>query len=170
MDNNFDNQFTNDLKAEPARPQFLKVLCILSFIMCGLMIIVYLVGTFLLGVSEETAAVIVEKMQEASPNIRFDSEDGLLHAIGMASLFGLLANIASLVGVVMMWKLNRIGFFIYAIAEIAVNFVGMDVNAGAEGEKSYGGLIFTIILDLAFIIMYAVNLKYMKKQAAIQAS
>jgi hypothetical protein len=169
MDNNYNDQFVNDLKAEPARPQFLKILCILSFIMCGLMILVYLIGTFMLGVSDETAAELMEKMQEAYPNIQVGGDSNVIHAIGIASLIGLIANIISLVGVVMMWRLNKIGFFIYAIAEIAVNFVGMDVNAGAEGGKSYGGLIFYLIIDIAFIVMYAVNLKYMNKQETVQA-
>lgn len=167
MDNNFNDQFTNDLKPEPARPQFLKVLCILSFVMCGLMILVYLVGTFLLAVSDEKAAEILEKMQES--NIQFGGDGNILHSIGIISLIGLIANVASLVGVIMMWQLNRIGFFIYAVAELAVNFAGMDVNASAEGHQSYGGMIFTIVIDLVFIGMYAMNLKYMKKQEALQS-
>ncbi|MGZ3900689.1 MAG: hypothetical protein ACXVNQ_09700 [Bacteroidia bacterium] len=160
---NFNNGFTNDLAPAPARPPFLKVLCILSFIMCGLWILIYGFGTMLLGMSEESAAMAMEKIQESSPNIKIDSPEGFVHQVGMVSLIGLLANIASLAGVIMMWKLNRIGFFIYVVAEIAVNFAGMDLNAGAEGEKSYGSLAFVLFMDAVFIVMYALNLKYMNK-------
>lgn len=164
---NFNNQFTNELVPAPARPQFLKVLCILSFVMCGLWILIYGIGTMLLGMSEEKASMVMEQIQESSPNIQIDNPEGFIHQIGMVCLIGLLANIVSLVGVIMMWNLNKIGFFIYAVAEIAVNFAGMDLNAGTEG-KSYGSMIFVLVLDVALIVMYAVNLKYMNKNRAVE--
>jgi len=66
----------------------------------------------------------------------------------------------------MMWRLNKIGFFIYAVAEFITYFFGMDVSASSEKGNSYGSTIFMVILDIAFIAMYAANLKYMKKSAA----
>ena len=50
---------------------------------------------------------------------------------------------------------------------MAINFFGLSIGVSEE-NKSYGGMIFMILLDLAFIIMYAVNLKHMgKKEIAV---
>jgi hypothetical protein len=166
MENNYNDQFRNDLVAEPARPQFLKILCILTFIWSGIMILVYLVGSFCLAMSEETMAVVIDKMSESNPNIQIENPGEFIHEIGKISLICLCLNIASLVGAIMMWNLNKVGFFIYAVAELATNFLGVNMNAGVEGEKSYGMLIFTILVDIAFIIMYAIHLKYMNKTKA----
>lgn len=166
MENNFNDQFTNDLAPAPARPQFLKVLCILTFIWSGVMILVYLIGSFCLAISEETMAVIIDKMMESNPNIQIENPGEFIHEIGKISFICLLANIASLIGAIMMWRLNRIGFFIYAIAELATNFLGLDLNAGDGADKSYGMMIVTILIDIAFIVMYAIHLKYMNKNKA----
>jgi len=162
MENNFNNQFTNDIAPAPNKPQFLKVLCILTFIWSGLMIIAYLIGSLLLGLSEETATMMADRVMESNSQIQIDNPAEFFHQIGMVSLLALLANIASLVGAIMMWNLNKIGFFIYAIAELSTNFFGLNVNAGTE-NKSYGMMIFVILVDIAFIAMYAIHLKYMNK-------
>lgn len=162
MEATIDNE-SNEMNSQmPQRPEFLKILCILSFIASGLMILIYLIGSFCLTLSEEMVSEAWEKVVESQPQLENVSATEFFHELGMVSLYGLIINIFSLAGVVMMWRLEKIGFFIYAIAELAVNFVGMDIDMGQE--KSYGGLIFSIIIDLAFIIMYAVNLKYMNKK------
>ncbi|MCW3075737.1 MAG: hypothetical protein JWO32_346 [Bacteroidetes bacterium] len=163
MENNFNDPFVNDLAAPPERPQFLKVLCILSFVWCGIMILVYLVGSFCLAMSDETKNMIIEKVSESNPNVKIENAAEFINQIGQVSLLCLLANIASLVGVIMMWNFNKIGFFIYAIAELSTNFFGLNINAGTEGDKSYGMMIVTILIDIVFIAMYAIHLKYMKK-------
>jgi hypothetical protein len=66
-----------------------------------------------------------------------------------------------------MWRLNKIGFVIYIIAELATNFMGLDMNV--EGaDKSSLSMIFSIAVDLVFIVMYALNLKYMNKTNSTQ--
>ena len=167
MENISDNQFTNDIAAPPARPQFLKIICICSFIMCGLAILAYLFGTFLLGVSEETALKIFERMS-AGGNMQFSTDDPVegIRALGMLCLIALGFNIVSLIGVIMMWNLNKIGFFIYLAGEFIIYFFGSDMNASTDEHKSYSGTIFMIVLDLAFAVMYFLNLKHMKKKEA----
>ncbi len=162
METNLENQFANDITAPPARPQFLKIICILSFVSCGLWILIYLFGTFLLGVSEENANEVLEKMRASNAMIDTDNPYEAVKAFGMVCLLGLICNIVSLVGVIMMWNLNKIGFFVYILGEFVIYFFGNDMKASTESGKSYGMMAFTIILDLAFIIMYAVNLKHMK--------
>jgi hypothetical protein len=163
MENNYNDGFVNDLKKEPARPQFLSVLCVLTFIWSGLVILVYALLSMCLGFSEETSTMFVEKMQESNPTIQISDPAEFCHQIGLVGLLGLVAKIGTLIGAILMWRLNKIGFFLYCIAEVSTYFFGLDINASSEEGKSYGFMIFTIIIDLIFIGMYAMNLKYMNK-------
>ncbi|MBL7919188.1 MAG: hypothetical protein JNJ40_02675 [Bacteroidia bacterium] len=159
MENNFNDQFQNDLAPLPERPQFLKVLCILSFITCGLLIIIYAIGSLCLGMGEETITGVWDKILETQPQLENLDPVSTIHEIGKLCLYNLLLNIASLVGVIMMWRLNKIGLFIYAAAEIATNFLGLDIGVAEGGGKAYTSMIIWILIDLAFVAMYAINLR-----------
>lgn len=154
-------QFSSETNAQPQKPQFLKVLCILSIVACSLLIIAYGFGTLCLGISAETANQIWEKIIATQPQLESVDPLVFLHQIGMFCLYSLIANIVSLIGVILMWRLNKIGFHLYCAAELASNFLGLGMNLNGSETKSYGGLIFWIIIDIVFIVMYAMNLKYM---------
>ena len=163
MENSIDNQFVNDLAPLPEKPQFLKVLCILSFVACGLFILIYSIGSFAIGISEETISGVWDQALVSQPQLESVNPVEFFHEVGKLCLYNLFTNIASLVGVILMWRLNKIGFVIYIIAELATNFMGLDLNV--EGaDKSSVSMIFSIVIDLVFIIMYAVNLKHMNKK------
>lgn len=164
METPLTNQFAGEIEQQPERPQFLKVLCILSFIGCGLMILIYGLGTMCLAVNEEMIAGVWDKIVEANPQFENVNPMEFFHEFGMICVYSLIANIFSLVGVIMMWRLEKIGFFIYTIAELSTNFFSMNLDMGEE-SKSYGGMILSIIIDLVFIVMYFLNLKYMNKKA-----
>lgn len=165
MENNYDDGFTNELKPVAARPTFLKIISIFTFINCGIWIIVYLMGSLTLVIDQESAERAMERVNEAVPNLQMTNDDAytFFHEIGKMCLLELATNIISLVGAIMMWNFNKIGFYLYVFAEIAANFIGGDVNTGGESGTSYGSLIFSVIFDIAFIVMYAVHLKYMNK-------
>lgn len=167
MENNYNDQFANDLAPLPDRPQFLKILCILSFVACGLFILIYSLGSMAMGMSEETISGVWDKVIESQPQLESVNPVDFFHEIGKLCLYNLLTNIASLVGVILMWRLNKIGFFIYVVAELATNFMGLDMNI--EGaDKSSLSMIFSIAVDLVFIVMYALNLKHMNKTSSNQ--
>jgi hypothetical protein len=167
MENNYNDQFANDLAPLPDRPQFLKVLCILSFVACGLFILIYSIGSMAMGMSEDTISGVWDKVIESQPQLESVNPVDFFHEVGKLCLYNLLTNIASLVGVILMWRLNKIGFVIYIIAELATNFMGLDMNV--EGaDKSSLSMIFSIAVDLVFIVMYALNLKYMNKTNSTQ--
>ena len=74
--------------------------------------------------------------------------------------------IICLIGVLMMWKLKKTGYFIYIIGEIAPPVVSL----AFAGHSGLGGLfesfyMFSMIIGflfpIAFIIMYGMNLKHM---------
>jgi len=163
MQNNFNDQFQNDLAPLPERPQFLKVLCILSFIACGLMILIYALGSICLGIGEETITKVWDQVIASQPHLEDTDPVMFFHEVGKLCLYNLLANIVSLIGVIMMWRLNKIGFFIYIAAELITNFLGLNMGVEAD-SRSYGSMIFSILIDLVFIAMYAINLKHMKGQ------
>lgn len=161
METNNGYQFVNEIAPLPEKPQFLKVLCILSFVACGLMILICAIGSLLLFVGEDVRSQIWEKVLQTQPQLEELGQDAFFNDFGNVCLYTLLANIVSLIGVIMMWRLNKIGFFIYAAAELAVHFFG--VNISSEGSGLTGGTIFWILMDLVFIMLYAMNLKHMKK-------
>jgi len=160
-----ETNFTEETLS-PQRPDFLKILCILSFVASGLMILIYTLGSFALSLSQDMIDEVWPQMAQSYP--QFESLDGaqFFHEVGTVCVYGLIANIFSLLGVIMMWRLEKIGFFIYTIAEISTNFFSLNINTGEEGPQ-YGSMIFSIVIDLIFIVMYYMNLKHMKGKTTL---
>lgn len=159
------NDFTLDQPTEEhKRTDMLKVLCILSFIAIGLEILAFGTGALLLFMSPETSSEVFENMSQS--NAQFADQDPVefFNKIGLFSLYGLIATIVSLIGVIMMWRLDRIGLIVYTIAELSTHFFKMDLGNG-QGNST-GGLIFGLVIDLAFIGLYFSQLKYFKKKLA----
>lgn len=119
------------------RPTFLTVLCILTFIGSGLAIIGGLLSTVLSGALELLGGQIPSPFDMLVP------ETGLFVGIVL-----LLAAVASLVGAIKMWKLQKLGFMIYAAAQVVALVLGFGVMS----------LIFTGL----FIGLYYMNLKHLK--------
>ncbi|MBL7931765.1 MAG: hypothetical protein JNL60_07685, partial [Bacteroidia bacterium] len=88
MDTTIDNDSPGMGTQTPQRPEFLKILCILSFIACGLMILIYLIGTFCLTLSEEMVSEAWEKVVESQPQLENVSATEFFHQVGMVSLYG----------------------------------------------------------------------------------
>ena len=86
-----------------------------------------------------------------------------MHNIGIYCIYLLIANIFSLIGVIMMWRLEKIGIFIYTIAELSTHFFHVDLGLPEQESNSYMGLIFGVLIDLVFIVMYFTNIKFMNK-------
>lgn len=119
------------------RPTFLTVLCILTFIGSGLSVIGALFTSVFSGVMEAIGAQLPSELSMFMP------DTGLF-----VGLIILLAAVASFVGAIKMWKLQKVGFAMYVIAQ-AVMLVS---------DFGLWSLVFTGL----FIGLYAMNLKYMK--------
>jgi hypothetical protein len=152
--------------ASKKRPTFLTVLCILSFVGCGLGLISGLKNYFD-AKSMLTTANLTKEVQSLPGDSKV-SEAAVNSAVQMLGIdpvkisngylmIGIL-NVLILVGVIMMWMLKKPGFFIYLVGQIAC----LGVMFGYIGGLA-GGLmgIVSAIFAVAFIIMYAVNLKYL---------
>ncbi len=113
------------------RPVFLTVLCILTFIGSGLGLLFGLIGL--------VAAGAIESFAQYLP-VGVDS--GIFKSI---ILIVMLAG--SLYGAIQMWKLKKLGFYIYAGANVILLIMSFGIF----------GLIFTAL----FIVLYGLNLKHM---------
>lgn len=78
-------------------------------------------------------------------------------------------ELASLAGVILMWRLYKFGFYIYLIAECFYLFLfaGAVFSFGLDSKgliQVAFEMLWPIPFDLTFFIMYATQLKYMTKE------
>ncbi len=144
--------------AAPARPTFLTVLCILSFIAAGFAVIGYVFVLTAMGAATaiasnmegmsgeagEASAAISAAMEHAGPGV------GLTWAY---IIIGFVTVLVSLFGVIKMWKLQKQGFFLY----VGANVVSIIMSIVYSGFGVMG-LIFPVL----FIVLYGLNLKHLK--------
>lgn len=162
----------NNPVEQPKRSQFLKVLCILSFIMCGF--------TFLSGIwgiyqsTPEAMQKNVEQIRGLNPEMADQMENQMIemqsNAFSKISPYlGLIYTLISFLGVMMMWNRVRKGFYIYAVAEILPYTSMLFVSQGAMKMPGLpaGAMMVVMVLmvavDLLFVFLYSRNLKEMTK-------
>lgn len=131
------------------RPVFLTVLCILSFIAAGFAVIGYIVAFTAMGVVSAGASAL-----EGMEGVTMTQTSG--PSIGMTWAYiivGFVTTLIALFGVIKMWKLKKMGYYLYVGATVASMVMGIVYSGfGAMG----------LIFPVAFIVMYGLNLKSMK--------
>lgn len=140
-------EITSDSIEKPVRPQFLSVLCVLSYIGSGLGILACIIMLFFGEKLKEISLQNSPEMdEEAMANLEvFDNMSFWT--------VSLILVLVSLYGVIKMYNLKKIGFHLYASA----NIVALALPLIFGTQFSTGGLVITA----GFIAMYAANLKYM---------
>lgn len=128
------------------RPTFLTVLCILSFVGAGISIVGGILAAAAMGVLEAGLSAA----EDAGGTVT--AETGSIWTLVIVSI---ALTLISLFGVIKMWKLQKQGFYIYTGAAVA----GIIVSVIMSG---FGPAIFGILISVAFIVMYGLNLKDMK--------
>jgi hypothetical protein len=173
-----ENQSVNNpfVPAEE-RPQFLSVLCILTWICSGLMFLSTM-WSVVFQPSQEEMYQQIEEVRKVSPDAAdrmeeaFESQTPLSKGVNTGlSLIGLGLTV---LGTVHMWQLKRSGFKLYLAGEL-LPYLGFFVT-GTKGLESMGAMsgmsasaiavvaIATmVIIDGVFVGMYAANLKFMNK-------
>jgi len=116
------------------RPAFLTVLCILTFIGSGLVLLGGLL-VILAGAALSEFFASIPGMTQATGNI-------------MPLIISVVFSAVSLFGAIMMWQLKKLGFYIYVAAQVIMVAFSFSVM----------GLIFTLL----FIVLYFLNFKHMK--------
>jgi len=155
------------------RPTFITVLCILSLIGSGgfgIIQPIYQYFTFDQTYPEKVAQIEegLEKMEDAGMDSGFFYDmavNGQLalektaENLDMMTLTNILFAMLSLLGVFLMFKLKKNGFYLYSAVNlfwmlVPIYFIGFEV-----GMMTLGIAGFVTVL---FIILYAVNLKHME--------
>jgi hypothetical protein len=148
--------------AEPKRPQFLTVLCILTFIGSGLAFIGAIWGYF----SVKASAGLLENMGNMEGDtygMMSGMQETMIKAVENAVpnlVIGLVCSLLCLFGALQMWKLKRSGFFIYSVGEITPAIAAFFLGGG--GLIGSAGAIFGLVIAIVWIVLYAVNLKHMR--------
>ena len=170
-------QTSNDFETtQPVRPTFLKVLCILTFIFSSYTI---LSQVYVYFQAEETSAAMTEAKSEINKDMndkKADSpeEKSFLNKVmgGMSEMStpeslrkqaigNIIASALCLLGAILMWRLNRTGFYLYILGTV----VGIVVPFYLFGNNFVTAIStgFASFIGLLFIIFYAMNLKSMRK-------
>lgn len=169
-------EFGEQLQA-PKKPQFLTIICVLSFITCGFLFLATIYGMIMN--TPENQMENIERMREISPAAADKMEQALIDqqnsVMGQIQPYiNLLFVLLSFLGVLQMFNLKKMGFYIYTFAELfpfvfmlfsSKEMVGiLKISMGEEsGEAAaYLGMAILLFFDLAFIVMYGLNLKHMK--------
>lgn len=155
------------------RPTFLTVLCILSIIGSGGLGLINSLYTYFTFESTypqkvEQATKGLEQLEEAGVESGFFysmTENSLIQLEALSKNLEMITGanclfaILSLIGVFMMFKLRKNGFYVYTFANVfwlLVPLALIDFNA------MMGMTIIGAIITALFVIMYAVNLKHME--------
>ncbi|OFY83594.1 MAG: hypothetical protein A3F72_15470 [Bacteroidetes bacterium RIFCSPLOWO2_12_FULL_35_15] len=156
---------TNTGAAMPAkRPTFLTVLCILSFVGIAFSLIGGIMNYFTYSTLASAGSMLGDMSSEggkemgAAMNAMADVMGMDYGKMAMVALIQALLNIPILIGVLMMWKQKKTGFYVYAAFEIIQPALPLIMGLGLVGGiMATVGLIFGVV----FVVLYGLNLKHM---------
>lgn len=153
------------------RPTFLTVLCVLTFI--GSAWSIY--GAVTNYTSAEMAVgVAKDAMDEAQDQIEAGNEEvpdfvgKLLGSVGEgmtvenvknSAIANGISAILTLLGAILMWGLNKKGFWLYVGGTLIAILAPLFIYEGLIGVAASGGTAF---IGIIFCVLYGINLKYMK--------
>ncbi len=177
MENQFDTTLVNEIEGGSKRPQFLTVLCVISFIWCGIAFLLGIYGIF--ANTPEKMQENIENMRKFSPAGAQEMEEQMIEqqnsTMGKIQPYlNIVFVLVSFLGVMQMFNRKRIGFYIYTAAElIPYVFIIIGGKQAMAAVGSLGGgtvqaaamvmMVLMVLFDLAFVVMYGVNLKHMNK-------
>jgi hypothetical protein len=158
------------------RTTFLTVICILTFLGSGWGIVKSIRDFMTADTISGIASEVVEEREsqidkENVPGfvkkiIRSVNESIDPGSIRKDSIISLISNLLTLAGALLMWNLKRPGFYIYLAGVIVIVISPLLMGTLVE---VIGGSIRGFI-GVVFIVMYAVNLKYMSKPGSFTSS
>lgn len=165
---------TNPIE-QPKRSKFLKVLCILSFVMCGVMFLLSIWGIY--QSTPKAQQKNIEQFRTINPEMADQMENNMIEMMNnpfakIKPYLDLVYLLISFLGVMMMWNLKRVGFYMYVVAEL-LPYTSL-LLLGKSALKMMGGpggnttiamamMIIMIVLDILFFVLYSRNLKEMNK-------
>jgi len=166
MENMQSHVFNQD-EPKPKRSTFLKVLCILSFCMCGFTFLSGLVGMYFS--SPEVMQKNIEQVRVVNPEAADQMENQLIAMESntyakLSPYLGLMYTLLSFLGVLMMWHHNKNGLYIYSFSEILpyTGFIFMGKNSMSMMSTGMPGMesmmmvvvVLMVIIDVTFVVLY----------------
>jgi hypothetical protein len=152
-------QTVNTGAEAPKRPQFITVLCILTWVGCGIGLIMSIVGW--MGARAAGAMMdVAGSMADAQGMENMPGMQEAMNALKYANILliiGVVGTLLCLFGSIQMWKLKKTGFYIYVVGELAPAIATMVLMGGMAGAMGIVGLIVPIL----FVVLYGMNLKHM---------
>ncbi len=150
---------------EPAkRPTFITVLCVLSFVGIAISLIGGIMNYFTYSALAATGDMFGGLKTDAGQDLN-NAMNAMASAIGMdypkmamSALVQALFNIPILIGVLMMWKQRKVGFWVYTVFEVIQAILPLVMGLGLIGGVTS---ILMLIFAILFIVLYGVNLKHM---------
>ena len=150
----------------PARPKLLTVLCILSFIGIGIMVLGGALGYMSMKMfASGTLQEMVAQSGDANASSSIEELQAKLDETGLTAdqlasqmLVAIVFSLISLVGVIMMWKLRKPGFYVYAACAVAG--IAAPLLMGGKLDTSASGL-FGITVPVVFVVLYFTQTKHM---------
>ena len=164
MEEYTDNQQFSEIdNPEPQRPSGLSVWCVLSFINAGFQFISNIFWFLAYNViqslgQDEDYLEMMEKFSQGNNDVEATMQAQL--AVSRVSyLLTALLYVASFYGVLQMWKLQKRGFHIYAIAQILLLIVTAVFVTSVTGAPIWGSVILTAIWIGIYYLYYRRNMR-----------
>lgn len=154
---------TETTEEAPKRPQFLTVLCILTFIGVGLGIIGSISGWWAI----RTTSAMMDANSDMMEGMNgFDMSEmpemeNMMNSLKYANVIlisGVISSLICLIGALQMWKQKKIGFLIYVVGQVAPIIVSV-VCFGAATFSGWSSISF--IFPVVFVVLYGLNLKHL---------
>jgi hypothetical protein len=160
--------------AAPRRNTFLTVLCILTFIFSGVSLVNNISTYMNADVSSTFMEQTVDNAQQEVEKKLGSENDSLTNkvmtdirdisdpeSLKKSALFSIVSYIMTLTGAFLMFRLQKIGFWIY-LAGTIVWVIGPIATGGLNNLMSQALTVIMAVTGFVFVILYAVNLRYMK--------
>lgn len=154
------------------KPQFLNVLCIMTFIATGLTM---LASLFLLmsssALGEFQASGDLElaiynsyegMMSEEELSSFVDSMNVIFQRILPIALVVFFAALLRFVGAFLMYRMNKIGFHLYTSGQILRLAMPVLIGISALFYPSFSSMIFAFAIPLMMVVFYGINIKIIK--------
>ncbi len=158
------------LYRKPVRTTFITVLCVLTFIGSGYSLVSSIITMQLAGkfeqlneqtVNKEIKSSGTEKGNEFAEKMIKDSKEMLKKEnVIKLNIGNIVANLLTLAGAILMFKMNKRGFWLY----LAGIIIWIGTPLALFGVNSVPGIISAVgqgIVGVLFVVMYAFNLKEM---------
>lgn len=152
------------------RNTFLTVICILTFLGSGWGVIkairTYATADYVANIAGGAIQGAEDKINQQGNTPAFVkqimgslAEDMTPDFLRKLAILEFISNLLTLSGAILMWNLKKAGFYLYiaGIILLVVAPLAMGKLVGAIGASLIG------FIGVIFIVMYGVNLKYMKR-------